>query len=287
MAPGTYPAVAPATAEGDLRSAWELDVSTVIPMIQDLANNFQSQKNSLDEQPILKLTDSQTAAVLGEYAKPGAAHSVEQVLEEARKIFDFRIRMNHPRFYSFIPAAVSPYSWIGETVSSAFNSFAGSRLQSSGPSCIEQGLIQWMATKAGLPSTAGGLTVSGGSMANFTAMVLARDKYLPRDQRLNGVAYLSDQTHSSVAKGLRILGFDATQIQIIPTDDKFRMKVRELDEQIQRDRNAGRYPFVVIASTGTTNTGSIDPLHEIVKICQYFDPNLLLISQILFHLKYY
>ncbi|KAL6837342.1 PLP-dependent transferase [Trichoderma camerunense] len=267
MAPEASLAATTATRDDDLRSAWELDVSSVMPLIQDLASNFESRKNSLDEQPILKLTDSQHASLMGEYARPGAAHSVDHVLKEARDIFDYRIRMNHPRFYSFIPAAVSPYSWIGETVSSAFNSFAGSRLQSSGPSCIEQGLIQWMASKAGLPSTAGGLTVSGGSMANFTAMVLARDKHLPRDQRLNGVAYISDQTHSSVAKGLRILGFDATQIQIIPTDDRFRMKVRELDDQIQRDRNAGRYPFVVIASAGTTNTGSVDPLHEIVEIC--------------------
>ncbi|KAJ2984304.1 hypothetical protein NQ176_g45 [Zarea fungicola] len=267
MAPEAIVPPSSTMPDDDLRTAWKLDVSAVTPLIQIIASNFESKTNSLVDQPVVKLADSERVAMLAEYAQPGVAHSVEEVFKEACDIFDYRLRMDHPRFYSFIPAAVSPYSVIGETVSSAFNAFAGSRLQSSGPSCIEQGLIQWLAAKAGLPPTAGGLTVSGGSMANFTAMVLARDKHLPRDQWLNGVAYISDQTHSSVAKGLRILGFDATQIQIIPTDERFRMKVRELEDQIRRDRNAGRYPFVVIASTGTTNTGSIDPLHEIVEIC--------------------
>lgn len=250
----------------DLPSTWNLDISSVLPSIQALMDNFQSQTNSLSDQPILKLSNVEQTSRLREYAQPGPAHSVDQVMNEAREIFDYRIRMDHPRFYSFIPSPVSPYSWVGDVVSSAFNAFSGSRLQSSGPSSIEQGLIQWMASKAGLPPTAGGLTVSGGSMANFTAMVLARDRKLPSDRRLDGVAYVSDQTHSSVAKGLRILGFDETQIQNIPTDDLFRMDVRALEEAIRRDRMAGRYPFVVIASAGTTNTGSIDPLNAIVDI---------------------
>ncbi|KIM95800.1 hypothetical protein OIDMADRAFT_133695 [Oidiodendron maius Zn] len=229
-------------------------------------NCFQSQNVSLNESSILKLAGADMATVFREYARPGPAHSVEQVFKEAQEIFDHRIRMNHPRFFGFVPAPVSPLSWLGETVSSAFNAFAGSRLQSSGPSCIEQSLIEWMASLAGLPSTAGGLAVSGGSMANFTALVLARDRTLPRERWSQGVAYVSDQTHSSVAKGLRILGFAEAQIRKIPTDAFFRMDVPSLENAIQEDRAGGRYPFIVIGSGGTTNTGSIDPIKAIVEI---------------------
>ena len=115
--------------------------------------------------------------------------------------------MDHSRFYGFIPSPVSPLSLVGEMLTSGFNVHAGSWMQSSGPSAIEQGLIAWLAERAGLPHGAGGLFVSGGSMANLTGLMLARDRMLPPGDRHRGVAYVSTQTHSSVAKGLRVLGF--------------------------------------------------------------------------------
>lgn len=250
----------------DLMAAWECDSATVFQTVERIMQCFQSADFQLKDEPIVKLADTNKVVTFRKYAIPGEAHPVDQVLKEAFEIFDYRLRMNHPRFFGFIPAAVSPLSWLGETFTTAFNAFAGSRLQSSGPSCIEQNLIDWLASKAGLPSTAGGLMVSGGSMANLTAMVLARDCKLPQNQRYKGVAYVSEQTHSSIAKGLRILGFEEEQIRKIPTDTIFRMDTSALKAAIKSDRDAGLSPFVVIASCGTTNTGTIDPLKEIVHI---------------------
>jgi glutamate/tyrosine decarboxylase-like PLP-dependent enzyme len=185
------------------------------------------------------------------------------------QVFTQQSTVDHRRYFAFIPGPFSPLSWIGELLAAGNNPHAGSWLQSAGPSCIEGEMIRWMADQLGLPpATSGGLFVSGGSMANLTAMAVARDLRLTERQRPLGVAYVSDQTHSSNAKGLKLLGFTGRQIRKIGTDAEFRMKPGELRERIQKDRALGLQPFAVIATAGTTNTGSIDPLEEIGAIAR-------------------
>ena len=105
-------------------------------------------------------------------------------------------------------------------------------------------------------------------MANLTALMVARDQMLKsQEERMRGVIYVSDQTHLSVAKGLRVLGFIDSQIRKVSSDSSFRMDVRGLKEAVEADRAAGRLPFVVVASCGTTNTGSVDPLDSIADLC--------------------
>lgn len=107
---------------------------------------------------------------------------------------------------------------MGDVMTNAFDPHAGCWLNSSGTSCIEQQLIQWMGSLAGYPEGRSGMFVSGSSMANLTALTAARDNRLREDEWSQGVAYVSDQTHSSVAKGLHIIGFRADQVRKIPTD---------------------------------------------------------------------
>ena len=95
-------------------------------------------------------------------------------------------------------------------------------------------------------------------MANITALTAARDNKLNEETLHLGVAYISDQTHSSVAKGLRIIGIPNTRIRKIPTNSNFQLKTDLLESQIQKDLENGLLPFVVIGTAGTTNTGSID-----------------------------
>ena len=103
-------------------------------------------------------------------------------------------------------------------------------------------------------------------MANITALTAARDNKLD-DQTLHlGVAYISDQTHSSVAKGLRIIGIPNTRIRIIPSRSDFTINTELLEEQILKDKKDGLIPFVIIGTAGTTNTGSIDPFKTLSEI---------------------
>jgi L-2,4-diaminobutyrate decarboxylase len=217
---------------------------------------------------IISVASPEQASSIRLRAVPTDERPLEAVVTEAKDIFSYRAAMNHPRFFGFIPSPISPISWLGEMISTAFNVHAGSWLQSSGPSAVEDALIALFAEKAGLPSSAGGIFLSGGSMANMTALMVARDTKLHSLDRGRAVIYLSEQTHSSVAKGLRILGFLNDQLRKLPADEKFQMDVSALKAAISKDRAAGLLPLAVVASCGTTNTGSIDPLSTIADVAE-------------------
>ncbi|KAF4461318.1 hypothetical protein FALBO_11877, partial [Fusarium albosuccineum] len=144
---------------------------------------------------------------------------------------------------------------------------------SPGANAVEVSLCAWLAAQTGLPSSAGGIFTSGGSMANLTALVMARDRKLGHDSatRARGVVYISDQTHFCIKKGLNILGFFPEQIRVLPSDAMGRMKVPELREAIKNDVQELKLPFLVVATCGTTNTGSVDPLDEIADVAESYD----------------
>jgi glutamate/tyrosine decarboxylase-like PLP-dependent enzyme len=127
-------------------------------------------------------------------------------------------------------------------------------------------VIDWLRQLCGLPDSAGGLLVSGGSMANLTALAVARDARLGGSAD-GGVAYISEQCHSSVARALRVLGLPAAQIRSMPVDAEFRLSIEPLQARVAEDRAAGLRPFCVVANAGTTNTGAVDPLAELASFC--------------------
>lgn len=130
-------------------------------------------------------------------------------------------------------------------------------------------MLSWFCERAGLPAgTAGGLFVSGGSMANLTALAAARDAVLGEGGWERGVAYVSEQTHSSVAKGLHVIGVPRDHVRVVPCDGAFRMDVAALERAVAADEAAGLRPFVAVATAGTTNTGSVDPLREVARVCR-------------------
>lgn len=201
--------------------------------------------------------------VLPDHGRP-LAEALDELLDGA---LPFGMDTGHRRFFAFIPAPASPVSWLGELAAQIHNPHLGSALQSEGATEIERGLIRLLCETVGFPESSGGLFLSGGSMANLTGLVAARDCRLGDDERPLGVAYLTGETHSSVAKSLRIAGFLDRQIRIVATDDSRRMNVAALADAVAADRAAGQKPFVVVASAGTTNTGAIDPLSKIAHLC--------------------
>ncbi|KAH8812951.1 pyridoxal phosphate-dependent transferase [Xylogone sp. PMI_703] len=256
---------------------WDALLSSIPSASQHITSTLVNVNRDLRQQPILAVADQETASSFRQIARPlEQARQLSEVLSDAEKIFSYRMRMNHPASFAFIPAPVSPLSFLGDMLTSAFNPHAGSWLQSSGPSAVESGLIRFLAERLGLPGTAGGLFVSSGSMANLTALVVARDQKLGQSiqDRAKGVIYVSDQTHSSIAKGLRIIGFMDNQIRKIKSNGRFQMNIDALREAISLDKSQGLIPFLIVASCGTTNTGSIDPLHEIVAIARNHSPGL-------------
>jgi glutamate/tyrosine decarboxylase-like PLP-dependent enzyme len=183
-----------------------------------------------------------------------------------RDVFPNMMNTGHPRFFAFVPVPSNFVSVMADTLAAGFNVFSGSWLGGSGSVALELTVIDWLRQWCGLPETAGGLFVSGGSMANLTAIVAARHAKL--DDRIEGaVVYFSDQTHSSVERAFRVAGFLPDQLRKIPSDAQFRLPIEELERRIAEDRAAGLRPFAVVANAGTTNTGAIDPLPEIGALC--------------------
>jgi len=182
-------------------------------------------------------------------------------------IFSSTNHETHPRFFAFIPGPSNFVGALAEFLRSGYNIFAGSWLEGSAPAIAELVTLDWICKLAGYPETAGGTFLSGGSLANLSALVTARDALLEPIDYLRAVVYGSDQTHSSILRALRILGFQKEQFHRIPSDSEFRLPPDELRTAIYRDRAAGRLPFCVIANAGTTNTGAVDPLTGLATIC--------------------
>ncbi|KAJ6001158.1 pyridoxal phosphate-dependent transferase [Penicillium waksmanii] len=184
------------------------------------------------------------------------------------EIFSYGFRVGHPRFFSVIPSPSCPESWIGETITSAFNPFSGSQKAGTGVCAIEKSFIAWICEQIGLPSSAGGHFVSGASVANLTALIVARDQMLGEKmwRRERAVGYISDQTHFCVRKALGIIGFSDRNIRVIESNSQYRMDATQLSRMIDQDLKSGNIPFVIVGTCGTTNTGSIDPLEELAEI---------------------
>lgn len=219
------------------------------------------------DQPVMRLSPRTELEPLLREPLPEQPTDVQALLAQLQQVVWPNIgNVIHPRFFAFIPSPSNFVSVMADALAAGFNPFAGNWLEGSGPAQIELVTVDWLRQMCGLPETAGGLFVSGGSMANLTALAAARGaRFGPHEER--AVVYFSDQTHSSLEKALRILGFGHDQVRKLPADEHFRLRVSALRAALAADRAANRLPFCVIANAGTTNTGAIDPLSEIADVC--------------------
>jgi glutamate/tyrosine decarboxylase-like PLP-dependent enzyme len=182
------------------------------------------------------------------------------------EVFPNNLHVDHPRFFAFVPGPGNFVSTMADALASGFNVFNGTWLGGSAAAAIELAVIDWFRGFCGFPETAGGLFVSGGSAANLTALHAARRVKLG-DTIQGATIYFSDQTHYSVERALRVIGFAGEQFRKIPSDGRFRLPLTALREIISADKSAGLRPFCVIANAGTTNTGAVDPLPQLADLC--------------------
>lgn len=220
-----------------------------------------------DKPPSRRRTRAALEALLRE-PPPEHGQPVEAVLEQALStVFANMMHVDHPRFFAFVPGPSNFVGAMADALVAGFNPFAGSWFSGSGPAQLELVVIDWLRELLGLPESAGGLFVSGGSVANLTGLAAARRAVLG-DHTEQAVAYFSDQTHSAVVRALRVLGFPEDQMRRLPSDQSFRLPVAALRQAIAADRAAGRRPFLIVANAGTTNTGAVDPLPELVELAR-------------------
>jgi glutamate/tyrosine decarboxylase-like PLP-dependent enzyme len=169
----------------------------------------------------------------------------------------------------YIPGGGLYYSALGDYWADITNRYAGVFYASPGAVRMENMLIKWTAGLANYPADAVGNITSGGSVANLSAIVAARDaKEITSEKVKKAVIYLSSAVHHCVFKAIRIAGLAECHVRHLPLDEGYRIKPDALEAAILEDKKNGFIPFLVVASAGTTNTGSVDPLQKIGEIAK-------------------
>jgi glutamate/tyrosine decarboxylase-like PLP-dependent enzyme len=223
---------------------------------------------ALESKPVTRIgTSSGLSSLFAERPPEDPSPPAEILTQVIDDIFGHMMHTTHPKFMAFVPSPSNFISVMADALVSGYNPFAGTWMEASGPAQVELVTINWLRQLFGLPDSAGGLFTSGGSMANLTGLAVARDTRLG-EEFTAGVIYASDQTHASLARGLRVLGFSSGQYKILPADLAYRLPLAQLEHEIIADRAAGRRPFCVIANAGSTNTGAVDPLPGLAALCQ-------------------
>ena len=214
-------------------------------------------------QPAIRMgTPAELRAALG----GPVPRSGSDALEAMRTLVDVALAHmqhgDHPRNFARVPGPSSYAGVLGDWLATGFNAIDASWTGGSGPATVELVALDWLRELLGLPEGTEGVTTSGGSLANLTALAAARAAEGP------GVCYLSDQTHASIPRGLTALGFAADQVRTLPADEQMRLPVAALAAAIAVDRAAGRRPGFIVANAGTTNTGAVDPLAELATLAR-------------------
>jgi len=222
---------------------------------------------SLDHQPIgASASRTEMESRLRE-PPPEEGQGFPQALRDFQeRVAPFAFRVNHPRFLAFIPSAPSFLSVLGDMLCAGANFFAGVWLEASGPTEVEVLVLDWFKELLAYPSEARGILTGGGSEANLTALVVAREQLAVED-RSRAVLYVTEQRHWSVDRAAKIIGLRADQVRPVPTGDDFRMQHSGLRELVRRDRELDRLPWAVVANAGATNTGAVDALADLARYC--------------------
>lgn len=174
-----------------------------------------------------------------------------------------------PGFFGFIPGGNLYHAAIADFLASVSNRFSGHFLGGPGAVQVENQVLRWLGATLGYPDTAVGNLASGGSLANLIAILSAREAAgLRAEQTPRVVAYVSEQVHHCIPKGLRIAGLGECVLRRVPIDERFRMDPEALDRLIAEDAGGGRIPWLIVASAGTVDTGALDPLEAIADVAQ-------------------
>ena len=235
-----------------------------------------------DPAPYAALRNKFFGASGGPAPAPMAPIPIASILDEFRdRLAGGQMNAQHPRQFGYFTPPPLPVSMMGELLAQMTNQ--GVDVWHAGPlaTFVEEEVVRWLCDLVGYGPESFGLLTSGGVMANFMGMTLARDIHLgrlleagraPRGAMLEGVrVYTSDQTHFSIARALDLLGFPAETLVVIASDDLFRLRGELVAAAVARDRAAGLTPFAIAAVAGSTNTGSVDAIGELADIADSED----------------
>lgn len=241
--------------------------------LSEYLNQFIKSRENVRDREINNMPTEEVLEKIRNIPIQNKGRNAKEVSDElVHTILDNSATIKHPRFFSFVVGDVSPYSLAGTILSDIYNQNACSYQLSPASATVEEKLISWAGERAGFDTEkCGGIFTSGGSVSNLTGMIAARECKLPGRYDLpNAVAFCSTQTHSSIRKGMRLMGLRNDQIVQIEVDEDYKIRTDLLKAAIEKAVNDNKKPFLIVGSLGTTNTGSIDPIDELADIAQKY-----------------
>lgn len=238
-------------------------------LLADVDDHAQRWLERLPELPVYGTDDQDGIDALGGAPITEDPRSLQEILEVlGHGVDDVGVNESSGSFFGYIPGSGLYSGALADYHAAVVNRYGGVYYAAPGAVRVGRACIEWMADVLGYPTDCGGDITSGGSVANLSAVVTARDACGLRSQDYaRSVIYLSAQTHHAVDKAIRIAGLGDAQRRLVPLDAGYRMRADELARLVDTDRRAGLRPFLVVASAGVTDTGAVDPLDAIADVC--------------------
>jgi glutamate/tyrosine decarboxylase-like PLP-dependent enzyme len=208
---------------------------------------------------------------------PELPQDASSVYEDFFKhVLPFNTNNIHPRFWAWVQGGGTPFGMLADMLASGMN--ANVSIGDSMPMHVEKQVLDWSKEMMGFPETASGLLMTGASLANITALVVARH-HANRDIKTKGLQavkgpltiYGSTETHNCVLKGVEVIGIGSDNFRKVPVDENYQIRTDELQRMIVEDRAAGYQPFCIVGNAGTVNTGAIDALDELSAIAKEYN----------------
>lgn len=241
----------------------EMGTQTLRAIIEHIA--------SLPQAPRSNLQDAEKIVRTQREPLPDTPHAFGDLLQYImQQIIPLSINTAHPAYLGYIPGGGLYVSALADFLAAATNRYVGVWYAAPAAARLEANVLEWIAGLMDYPAAARGILTSGGSLANFSAIVTARDDRIG-DNLVRGTLYASNQTHHAVMKSARLAGIPERNIRLLPVDRHFRAQPDAFAEAIEADRRQGLQPFLLVANAGTTNTGAVDPLAELAELARRYD----------------
>ena len=254
-------------------SDWESYISDFRQAGQETVEWIADYLAKVREKPVLATTEPGELFDALPAKAPDESESFESILRDFDQLVMPAVtQWNHPRFFAYFACTGSTPAILGEMLAAALNTNGLHWKTSPAVAELEQRTLDWLRQWMGLPEGFFGIVYDTASTSSMHAVVCAREMVAPeaRGEGSRGdlVLYTSDQSHSSIEKGAIAVGIGQKNVRKVPSDESFRMKAHALSELIEQDKAAGKRPFCVVATIGTTSSTSVDPLAEIAAIAE-------------------
>jgi len=219
-------------------------------------------------------------AILGNATLPEDGTPAETLFATASDLlFNHSLLNGHPKFSGYITSSAAPVGALADLLAAAVNPNVGANILSPMATEIEKQTVKWLAEFIGVPSTYGGILVSGGNMANFTAFLAARTIKAPKTIKENGISmaeqkllvYCARSTHTWIEKAAVLFGIGTKAIRWVETGADNRMNIEMLEQTIDDDIKAGYKPIMIVGNAGDVSTGVVDDMKAIAAVCKKYD----------------